>query len=58
MTEQEQKAWSQYRMRLNGAFDAFRMYGLDISIPGAIESIVKLTEELIKSLQAVPAGQD
>ncbi len=52
MTDQEKKAWSRYRMRLNGVFDPFRSYGQDVFIPGAIESVIGLTEELIKSLQA------
>lgn len=52
MDEQEKKAWSQYRMRLNGVFDAFRFYGQDVFIPGAVEGIIVLTKELIENLQA------
>lgn len=46
--EEYQKAVTQLRMQLNeknGVFSPFRTYGLDAYIPGAIDEIIRLTED-------------
>lgn len=39
------KAIGQLRLQLNGVFAPFRMYGLDVFIPGAKEQAVLLCEQ-------------
>ena len=51
MTDQEKKAWAQYRMRLTGALEPFKGYGQGVFIPEAVGTIISLTEELFKSLK-------
>lgn len=43
--EEYRKAVGQLRLQLNGVFDPFRLYGLDIFIPGAVEETLKLAED-------------
>ena len=47
MTDQDfDKAVGQFRLQLNGVFAPFRMYGLDVYIPGAQEATLKLAMQL------------
>lgn len=39
------KAVGQLRLQLGGVFEPFRYYGHDVSIPQAIEEVVKLCED-------------
>lgn len=43
--EQYDKAIGQLKLQLNDVFSPFRIYGLDILIPGAIEEIMELAEK-------------
>lgn len=43
--EEYAKAIGQFRLQLNGVFSPFRLYGLQDYIPGAIEEVVRLTED-------------
>ena len=43
--EEYQKAIGQFRLQLNGVFEPFNCYGLDVFIPGAMTEIIKLTED-------------
>lgn len=45
------KAWSLFRMRITGALDIFRLYGMDIYIPEAIKEVEVLTKQLIQDLK-------
>jgi len=46
LPEQEyKKAVGQFRLQLNGVFQPFKLYGLDILIPGAIDEVVELAEQ-------------
>jgi len=40
------KAVGQFRLQLNGVLQPFNIYGLNVFMPGAIEEIVKLAEDL------------
>jgi len=40
-----QKAVGQLRLQLNGVFQPFNQYGLEVFIPGAIHEVVKLAED-------------
>ena len=39
------KAVGQFRIQLNGVFEPFNIYGLDVYIPGAIKEVVRLAED-------------
>ncbi len=39
------KAVGQLRLQFNGVFEPFRLYGLDIFVPGAITEAVRLAED-------------
>ena len=39
------KAVGQFKLQLNGVLEPFRLYGLDVFIPGAIEEITCLAED-------------
>lgn len=39
------KAVGQLRLQLNGVFVPFKVYGLDVFVPGAIAEVVKLCED-------------
>lgn len=43
--EEYEKAVGQLRLNLNGVFECFKCYGLDVFIPGAITEAVKLAED-------------
>jgi len=43
--EEYQKAIGQLRLQLNGVFQPFQAYGLNVFIPGAIEETIKLAED-------------
>ena len=43
--EDYKKAVGQLRLQFNGVFEPFRVHGLDIFIPGAIDEAVKLAED-------------
>lgn len=43
--EEYAKAVGQLRLNLNGVFDCFRCYGLDVFIPGAVAEAVRLAED-------------
>ncbi len=43
--EEYRKAEGQLRLQLNGVFEPFKMYGLDILVPGAIDETVKLAQD-------------
>ncbi len=43
--EEYNKAVGQLRLQLNGVFEPFNSYGLDIFIPGAISEVVRLAED-------------
>ena len=39
------KAVGQLRLQVGGVLSAFRAYGLDVFVPGAVDEIVKLAED-------------
>lgn len=47
------KAIGQFRLQLGGVFQPFKMYGMDAFIPGAIEEVVKLAEDLGMRLRGI-----
>lgn len=50
-----QKAEGQLRLQLNGVFEPFKCYGLDIYIPGAIEEIMHLSRQFGKRVRGKDA---
>ena len=42
-----------YRLQLNVVFEPFRMYGQDAYIPGAIDEIVKLSEDWCLAVRGI-----
>jgi len=44
--EEEEKAWGQFNLQLNGVFTPFKMYGQDIYVAGAKEEIMALAYQL------------
>lgn len=49
--EEYKKAIGQFRLQLNGVFEPFNMYGMDIYIPAAKEQIVELAEAFGKRVR-------
>ena len=45
------KALGLFRMRVTGALDPFRIHGLYVFIPDAVNEIVRLAQELMEELQ-------
>lgn len=46
----EEKAIGQFRLQLNGVFTPFRVYGLDVFIPGAVDETIQLALQLHERL--------
>jgi len=51
--EEYQKSLGQLRLQLNGVFTPFNAYGLDIYIPGAKESVIKLCEDFALRVRGI-----
>ena len=52
-SESYKKAEGQLRLALNDVMSVFRMYGLDMYVPGAIEEIVQLSVDFSLRLRGV-----
>lgn len=49
-TPDKEKAVGQFRLQLNGVFQPFNGYGMNIFIPEAIEAIIRLALQLHRRL--------
>jgi hypothetical protein len=61
MTDEEySKAIGQFRLQLNGVFTPFHAYGMEVYVPGAAESVLKLAIQLHHRLSGleVPISLD
>ena len=47
------KAVGQFRLSLNGVLENFKMYGMEVYIPGAIDEIIKLAEDFSLRVRGV-----
>jgi len=50
--DSSQKALTQFRLRLTGVLYVFRLYGMDVFIPGCVSAIEQLAMELHERLKA------
>ena len=49
----KEKARGILRLKVNGIFSPFRVYGLDAFIPGAVDEIIKVIDEYEERIKEV-----